>query len=168
MTISWTRLLSSLSLPITMTILVPAGILWTSSGTDRVLPPSQMLWVLGSLLILLGLIILVLTVKDFVFIGKGTLAPWDPPRQLVVTGMYRYVRNPMISGVMMIIAGEVFLFDSRGIFYWLIFFFIFNTLYFIFKEEPGLIRRFGKDYSEYKANVPRWIPRPSPWEPNRP
>jgi protein-S-isoprenylcysteine O-methyltransferase Ste14 len=166
MTVSRTRLLASLSLPLTMAGLVPSAILWKESAAGLPLQPSLFVLTVGCLLLLTGLLILVLTVKEFVTVGKGTLAPWDPPQELVVTGMYRYMRNPMISGVLMIIAGEALTFVSRGILYWLILFFAFNTVYFIFSEERRLAGRFGPKYLDYMKNVPRWIPRLSPWKPD--
>jgi len=163
MNVSYSRLLSSLSLPVTMTVLVPACILWTSSAGAHS-QPSSLIFGLGCLFILAGLLLLVLTIQEFITVGKGTLAPWDPPKELVVTGMYRYTRNPMLSGVLAMILGEAFVFDSLGIFYWLLLFFVFNTIYFTFSEERKLTKKFDDKYLEYKANVPRWVPRLSPWK----
>ena len=122
--------------------------------------------ILGILLILLGLFFLIYTNKSFFKIGRGTLAPWDPPKKLVVEGAYRYVRNPMISGVLMVVLGEALIFYSIELFLLFILFFVINHVYFIYSEEPGLIKRFGDDYIEYKKNVPRWIPRLKPWNKN--
>jgi protein-S-isoprenylcysteine O-methyltransferase Ste14 len=66
----------------------------------------------------------------FVQVGRGTPAPWDPPQRLVVEGPYRYVRNPMISSALMMLAGEVLLLGSWPIAVWLLAFFVGNTLYF--------------------------------------
>ncbi len=120
--------------------------------------------ILGMLLIFLGLIFLIYTNKSFLKIGRGTLAPWDPPKKLVVEGAYRYVRNPMISSVLMIVLGESLIFSSIELFLLFMLFFIVNHIYFVYSEEPGLIKRFGNDYVEYKKNVPRWIPRLKPWD----
>ena len=114
--------------------------------------------ILGMLLILLGLFFLIYTNKSFLEIGKGTLAPWDPPKKLVVEGPYQYVRNPMISGVLMIVLGEALIFASIELFILFILFFVINHFYFVYSEEPGLIKRFGDDYIEYKKNVPSGIP----------
>jgi protein-S-isoprenylcysteine O-methyltransferase Ste14 len=73
----------------------------------------------------------------------------------------------MIMGVITIQVGEAILFASRGIAYLAILFFVINHIYFIFYEEPGLENRFGTEYFEYKKNVPRWIPRLKPWQPER-
>jgi protein-S-isoprenylcysteine O-methyltransferase Ste14 len=85
--------------------------------------------------------------------------------KLVTASLYGYLRNPMILSVIAIEAGEALLFAS----YWLaliaVLFFVVNHVYFIFSEEPGLEKRFGQEYIEYKNNVPRWIPRLKPWHP---
>ena len=97
-------------------------------------------------------------------IGKGTLVPLDPPKNLIVAGVYRYVRNPMIIGALTLIFGEALIFASIGLFVLFLIIFTVNHIYFVYSEEPGLTKRFGKDYIEYKKNVPRWIPRLTPWE----
>ena len=103
----------------------------------------------------------------FSTVGEGTLAPWDPPRKLVVTGVYRYVRNPMISGVMSIVLGEGILLGSMPILELCAFFAALNGVYIPLSEEPGLAARFGQSYLLYKRHVPRWIPRFTPWEPGK-
>jgi protein-S-isoprenylcysteine O-methyltransferase Ste14 len=146
-------------MPFTVLVIVPVviegdfetGSIWTT--------------IPGSIFILLGLLIIVLTIRMFIMIGKGTLAPWDPTRRLVTGSLYAYVRNPMILGVFTVLVGEAILFTSAGIALWAITFFIINTVYFILSEEPGLAKRFGDEYLEYKRNVPRWIPRIRPWHP---
>jgi protein-S-isoprenylcysteine O-methyltransferase Ste14 len=99
----------------------------------------------------------------FLLMGNGTIMPWDPTQKLIVTGLYRHVRNPMIAGVVLVQAGEAMLFSSWGVGALAALNFILNTVYFIFSEEPGLVKRFGQEYIEYKKNVPRWIPRLKPW-----
>jgi protein-S-isoprenylcysteine O-methyltransferase Ste14 len=99
----------------------------------------------------------------FARVGQGTLAPWEPTRRLVAVGPYAHVRNPMIVGVMSIIAGEATLLGSLRIGLWGVAFFAINHVYFVLSEEPGLEKRFGADYLEYKRSVPRWIPRLWPW-----
>jgi protein-S-isoprenylcysteine O-methyltransferase Ste14 len=95
---------------------------------------------------------------------SGTLAPWDPTQKLVVRGVYRCVRNPMISGVLSILLGETIIFGSVAPFYWFIIFWLINMVYIPLFQEPDLEERFGNDYREYKKHVPRWIPRTSAWK----
>ncbi len=97
--------------------------------------------------------------------GEGTPAPWDPPRRLVVRGVYRRVRNPMISGVIFTLCGEALIFQSLPLAIWAALFVLANMVYIPNFEEPGLEKRVGEDYRVYKANVPRWIPRLTPWQP---
>ena len=143
-----------LVLPGTVTIAVPAVILWLS-GAD-VAPGTG---ILGAALVALGVVVVVWTIRLFATVGHGTLAPWDPTSALVVRGPYRYVRNPMITGVGTVLAGEALFFRSWGIAIELAVFVAVNALYFPLVEEPGLRRRFGRDYEEYCASVPRWLPR---------
>jgi protein-S-isoprenylcysteine O-methyltransferase Ste14 len=103
------------------------------------------------------------TITLFASVGRGTLAPWDPTRRLVVRGPYRHVRNPMISGVLSILLGEAALLGSFPLLAWFGVFFAANAIYMPLVEEPGLERRFGDDYRTYKRNVPRWVPRRKPW-----
>ena len=103
----------------------------------------------------------------FANIGKGTLAPWAPAQHLVVVGIYRYMRNPMITGVLLSLLGEAIILSNYAVFLWFLFFFIGNHIYFIKSEEPDLLKRFGPEYVEYFENVPRWLPRSTPWTPPR-
>jgi protein-S-isoprenylcysteine O-methyltransferase Ste14 len=110
-----------------------------------------------------GLGLFVGSVGLFARVGRGTLAPWDPTRNLVAVGPYRYVRNPMISGVALMLLGEALFWSSTAVGLWAGGFLIINHVYFILAEEPGLEQRFGDAYRDYKAHVPRWIPRARPW-----
>lgn len=154
------QLLSILVLPFTVAVVVPFVALRQSRGE-----PSLAAQLSGGLLILAGLTLVVHTIRHFASRGRGTLAPWDPPRRLVVSGIYRYVRNPMISGVLSILVGESLLLGSTAVAVWAATFFALNATYIPLIEEPGLVRRFGAAYESYKQHVPRWIPRGSPWQP---
>jgi protein-S-isoprenylcysteine O-methyltransferase Ste14 len=110
-----------------------------------------------------GLGLFVWCVALFARIGQGTLAPWDPPRKFVAVGPYRYVRNPMISGVVLMLLGKTLLWVSWPVGVWACVFIAINHTYFVLLEEPGLEQRFGESYRLYRANVPRWIPRLKPW-----
>ncbi len=121
--------------------------------------------IIGSLFILSGLYLMARTISLFARVGKGTLAPWMPTQHLVVQGIYRHLRNPMISGVFGILLGESVLFRSWTLLGWFILFVLLNIIYLPAFEEPGLVRRFGEEYSNYRKNVPRWLPRLKPWQP---
>lgn len=98
----------------------------------------------------------------FFTLGHGTLAPWDPPRRLVLRGPYQHVRNPMISGVVALLLGEALWFQSPAVLLWAGVFLLINAVYIPRLEEPGLARRFGADYAAYCRHVPRWLPRRTP------
>jgi protein-S-isoprenylcysteine O-methyltransferase Ste14 len=117
----------------------------------------------GLLPLAVGLTLVARTVALFARVGRGTLAPWDPTSRLVVRGPYRYVRNPMISGVLFVLVGEALLFGSPAIAVEAACVFLVNAVYFPLVEEPGLAQRFGDEYERYRANVPRWIPRLRAW-----
>ena len=120
----------------------------------------------GAALVLAGLAVWYATVRLFARVGEGTLAPWDPTRKLVVLGPYRYVRNPMITGVLLVLVGEAALFGSPWILAWAAAFFAVNAVWFPLVEEPGLVERFGREYEDYRRAVPRWLPRRRPWTPS--
>jgi protein-S-isoprenylcysteine O-methyltransferase Ste14 len=103
------------------------------------------------------------TIGLFSHEGEGTLAPWDPTRRLVVSGPYRRTRNPMITGVGLILLGQGLVLGSVAILTELAVFALVNGLYMPLVEEPGLRRRFGAEYEAYARAVPRWIPRRTPW-----
>ena len=110
--------------------------------------------------IALGLGLLVACIVEFAQSGKGTLAPPDAPRSLVVQGLYRYVRNPMYLSVTLILLGEALLAWSAPLLvYWALWFVGVNVFVLVY-EEPTLSRRFGEEYRRYCARVHRWLPRP--------
>ncbi len=76
----------------------------------------------------------------------------------MVEGPYRYVRNPMISSMLLMLTGEALILESWVVFFWMLAFFAINTVYFPLFEEPQLLKRFGQDYRRYRAAVPRWVP----------
>ncbi len=99
----------------------------------------------------------------FVRIGKGTLVPTSATEHLVVTGAYRYVRNPMYVGVMASLAAEAALFRSVDLVLELVLAWIGFHLFVCLYEERALAKRHGPEYADYKRNVPRWLPRLTPW-----
>ena len=113
----------------------------------------------------LALALMVGTMRLFATAGEGTPAPWDPPKKLVVRGVYRHVRNPMISGVIFALLAEALFFQSWALVIWTGFFMAANAVYIPRFEEPGVVQRFGDDFRVYQANVPRLLPRLTPWQP---
>ncbi len=107
-----------------------------------------------------------ITILAVVKKGDGTLAPWSPTRHLIITGAYGYVRNPMILGVLTVLTGESISILSLSILIWAAVFFIINNIWYPIYEERDLQKKFGKEYIQYKKNVPRWIPRLKPFKPN--
>ena len=108
---------------------------------------------------IIGVVMLVWCFWDFLAKGKGTPAPIDPPRELVVSGLYKYVRNPMYVGVLLVIIGHFLWFGFWALLIYAMFVFLAFGSFVIFYEEPNLRQRFGKAYDEYLKRVPRWIPR---------
>jgi protein-S-isoprenylcysteine O-methyltransferase Ste14 len=166
----WRQLRAIGPLPAVAALLVPALVLLLGDG-PRVgfglsLPLALLPTLAGAALIAPGLMLMHRTICLFARVGKGTLAPWDPTRRLVVLGPYRHVRNPMISGVMSILLGEGVLLGSPQILGWFATFVALNAIFIPLVEEPDLARRFGDEYREYKRNVPRWVPRLRPWTPD--
>jgi protein-S-isoprenylcysteine O-methyltransferase Ste14 len=166
---AWKHLRAILVLPGMAAAVIPAVLLlligpdtfgiWESAPALRVV-----LAVLGVVFVALSLVLMVATIRLFGTVGRGTLAPWNPPQHLVVRGVYRHVRNPMISGVFSVLLGEALLAASLPLFGWFAVFVIGNLIYIPWFEEPGLVRRFGEEYRIYQRNVPRWIPRTTPWK----
>ena len=147
------------------TILVPGGacllIPYFILGADHIplAQPFRLLQFIAVLVAAVGIYMVVWVSTAFVRQGKGTPIPIEPPTRLVVTGLYRYVRNPMYVGAILIILAEVIYFSSfwlalYGIGLWA----ILHTFMVLF-EEPQLKRRFGTEYERYLSEVPRWIPR---------
>ena len=156
-----------LILPGTVLVFMPTVILISTYKRfpPELIGPDRLLFWPGLVAAGLGLAMAFWTVSLFTRFGQGTPAPWDPPQKLVVRGPYRYVRNPMITSVLLMLGAEALLFQSWPIFLWLLAFFLLNSIYFPLFEERSLEKRFGNDYQEYKKHVPRWVPRLNPWSP---
>jgi protein-S-isoprenylcysteine O-methyltransferase Ste14 len=143
--------------PGTLAVYVPY---WLLSGRPATLPfqlgPFRY-W--GLLPIALGALTYLRCALDFAFAGKGTPAPIDPPKELVVRGLYRYVRNPMYVGVLTVLLGEALLFESLALLKYgavvALGFHLFVLLY----EEPVLREKFPESYRRYCQSVGRWLPR---------
>ena len=114
-------------------------------------------WI-GLLVAVSGGAVLVLSIVGFARKGRGTLAPVDPPKELVVTGPYRYVRNPMYLGVLALLLGETIFCQSTALLrYSIVVLVVFIAVVHAY-EEPALRRQFGESYSRYARSVRRWIP----------
>ena len=166
--VSWRRFLSSLILPILVVGVIPLWLIHNRlAAYDTRWPAGSVLArigpALGVALLLGGLALFVWCVTLFLRHGQGTIMPWDPTQRLVVRGPYRHVRNPMISAVLFMVAGQALIWGSLLTGALALFFFLVNHVYFILSEEPGLEKRFGESYREYKAHVPRWLPRLKAW-----
>jgi protein-S-isoprenylcysteine O-methyltransferase Ste14 len=162
------HLLSVLLLPAMVLIAIPV---WIARRWNVVVtwPHSAVDWVAavaGVITGIIGLILFSASLRRFASEGRGTLAPWDPPRRLVVRGPYRYVRNPMISGVLFMLAGLALTMRSWPHAMWTVVFAAMNLLYIPLIEEPMLEARFEDDYRAYKRGVPRILPLMRPWRGN--
>jgi protein-S-isoprenylcysteine O-methyltransferase Ste14 len=150
--------------PFTLTVLVP---LWITGW--RMQPPFfglPLLRVIGVLLAVAGAVPLIESFRRFAIEGLGTPAPIAPPQHLIVSGFYRYVRNPMYVGVVTVILGEALIVgDVRLLYYAAIVWLAFHVFVLIY-EEPTLRYSYGAEYDVFRANVPRWVPRFTPWNVN--
>src|SRR6185503_19198842 len=119
--------------------------------------------IIGGILIIVGVPGLVDSFARFALEGLGTPAPVAPTQKLVVTGLFRYVRNPIYIAVVAVILGQGLLFgDSRLLWYGALLWLSFHVFVVVY-EEPTLTETFGSQYESFRTNVPRWIPRLTPW-----
>ena len=142
-------LLSFLLLPGVVAFLAPALLV------PRI--TTRTVHVVGGVPFILGVIVLLWCVRDFYVAGRGTLAPWDPPRHLVRVGLYRYSRNPMYVGVLLILVGWTAGFRTQGLAIYTIVVAILFHLRVLLHEEPWLARAFPGEWPGYKSRVPRWV-----------
>lgn len=105
----------------------------------------------------LGMVVLLWCVRDFHVVGRGTLAPWAPPRQLVRVGLYRFSRNPMYLGVLLLVTGWALVFRSSALAIYGAALAIAFHMRVVLGEEPWLARTHGASWEEYRAQVRRWI-----------
>lgn len=137
-----------------VTGLIPYFLLHNTTGLN----PSEWTFVhfLGLLVVLSGFSIMIYCILQFAWEGKGTLSPADPTKQLVVKGLYKYSRNPMYLGVMIILSGEFMFYQQMIQLFYLGIVFIVFYLFVVFFEEPRLRKDFSKEYLNYCAKVRRW------------
>jgi protein-S-isoprenylcysteine O-methyltransferase Ste14 len=126
-------------------------------------PAFLIIQLLGLLILAVSLLVLLEAFARFALQGIGTPAPVLPPRHLVVSGFYRYVRNPMYVAVLGAILGQSMIFGNLMLLLYAAFGWLVSHLFVVTYEEPTLRRTFGDEYDAYRANVPRWIPRLQPW-----
>ena len=155
------RIIQSFFLP----ALVLLGIPWfIHEWLDPLQFRNAFSFISGILLLLTGVGFLAWTSVLFVSFGEGTIAPWDAPAKLVVLGPYRYVRNPMVIAMITALWGEALLFTSFYILYLSLLYWLIHHLWFVYFEEPRLLKHFGDAYRRYKDEVPRWISLDKPIE----
>jgi protein-S-isoprenylcysteine O-methyltransferase Ste14 len=162
------QLVSIVALPCTVAVAIP---IWIArrNGVSLTAPQNleSAVVVFGGVgLLLVGFALFAASVFYFWSRGRGTLAPWDPPHQFVVDGPYRFVRNPMISGVIFVLLGEALVLRSRPHAEWAGLFALINALYIPILEEPMLAARFGDPYRRYTRAVRRFVPHLRPWNPH--
>ena len=151
-----------LILPFNVLVTIPAVILYFCQF-DIISPAFSLELILMLFLLVLGFFLVIWTMRLFAAVGKGTPAPWDPIDKLIITGPYAYVRNPMLCGVFCILFAEALFFQSQALLIYALIFVAINAVYFPLSEEKGLLKRYGEDYAEYKRNVPRFLPRLTPY-----
>lgn len=125
---------------------------------------AMFLLIAGIVFLGLGFFLLNSTISLFIKRGNGTIAPWNPPKKLIIIGIYAHVRNPMHIGVFLILTGETIVIGSVALTVWTLLFIVGNLLYVPLVEEQKLAERFGSEYLIYKKYVPRWIPHLSSWK----
>ena len=113
---------------------------------------------LGLVPLAIGVVMLLWCVRDFYVSGRGTLAPWDPPKRVVIVGLYRFTRNPMYVGILLLLGGWSLLAASRWLAAYAVFMAIAFHLRVMLYEEPVLKKQFGEEWDGYAATVPRWWP----------
>ncbi len=150
-------ILATILVPGTACFLVPYFLARVTGAAAN--PPFGVAQILSVLVAALGSAMVVWVSATFVRIGRGTPVPIHPPSRFVASGLYRYVRNPMYAGALLIILANAAYFNSAWILLYAVGFWIVFTVFLIVFEEPQLRRRFGAEYEEYLKMVPRWIPR---------
>jgi protein-S-isoprenylcysteine O-methyltransferase Ste14 len=150
-------LLFTVLAPGTVAILVPRLLLASDSTREAI--DIGALRLLGLIPIVIGAWFYVRCAWDFVVTGRGTPAPIDPPKILVVRGLYHSVRNPMYVGVVLLLCGEAIFFESALVLAYALLIFLIFHVFVIAYEEPTLRQMFGPSYEQYCMTVPRWIPR---------
>jgi protein-S-isoprenylcysteine O-methyltransferase Ste14 len=120
-------------------------------------PPDRSFRIAAIAPLTIGTFLLLWCLRDFYVAGKGTLAPWAPPRNLVIVGLYRWSRNPMYIAVSLVLLGWATAYWSRPLLMYAFFMMIVFNLRVVLFEEPWLARTHGEAWQRYRARVPRWL-----------
>jgi protein-S-isoprenylcysteine O-methyltransferase Ste14 len=145
----WQAIFAFLALPGVIAFIVPGLILRPGHG-------ATFHWI-GVIPVAIGTLLLLWCVRDFYVAGRGTLAPWTPPKRLVAVGLYRFSRNPMYIAVISVLIGWAVMFQTVALLVYGVAVTIAFHLRVIFAEEPWLARTHGKQWEEYRSRVPRWL-----------
>jgi protein-S-isoprenylcysteine O-methyltransferase Ste14 len=113
---------------------------------------------LGLVVLAAGAALVLETTARFALHGRGTPAPWAPPERFVERGSYRFVRSPMYLGVLLLVVGQALILGREILYVWALAAWLMFTAFLVFYEEPGLRRRFGASYDDYRRRVRRWLP----------
>ena len=148
-------LLFTVVIPGTFGVYIPMAI---ARGTGARAGGVGLFWLLGFALLMAGSLIYLICVMEFAGRGRGTPAPMDAPKRLVVTGLYRYVRNPMYIGVLAVVLGWTFLARSLELLGYAALLALVFHLFIRLYEEPALRKKFGAEYEAYCGAVSRWAP----------
>jgi protein-S-isoprenylcysteine O-methyltransferase Ste14 len=143
--------------PIVMGGMIPWWLTRWQSGPD--VPAGRLLSLLGWCGVIVGTAAVIEAFVRFVRRGRGTPAPYDPAVYLVASGSYRYVRNPMYVGMLMLVIGQALILRRTALVWYSLALGLAFHLRIILHEEPFLERRFGESYREYCRHVRRWVPR---------
>ena len=145
----WQAVFAFLALPGVIAFVVPALVLRPAHGAA--------LHRIGMIPIVIGTVLLLWCVRDFYVAGRGTLAPWTPPRRLVAVGLYRFSRNPMYIAVITVLIGWAVMFQTTALVIYAVCVTIAFHLRVVLAEEPFLARTHGTQWDEYRSRVPRWF-----------
>ena len=153
----WLRtVLFTILVPGTVLVLVPLALVASGLGPHPDFGPARYS---GLVPLLAGLVVIRELLRRFRSPGPGHAGPLRPPRELVVAGLYRYVRNPQYVGVVLVVVGEALLTGAAVLFGYAAFLAVGYHLFVRYYEEPTLGRLFGEAYARYREAVPRWLPR---------
>lgn len=152
-------LLFGLTVGLLLMIIFPTIFIYLNNYFSFSIIDATSLKTIGFILAGLGVLIFSVNLLTLKHVGRGTPVPIEPPKRLVIVGLYRYVRNSMYLGYFGIILGEFFIFGHWLLLVYFFTFVLLTHLYVVSIEEPGLKKRFGNNYDQYLRSVPRWIPK---------